>query len=94
MKPVANLSIMGAVGFQWRETTADAIYTQPNNPVPGTAGKGSSWTGAYAQLRVDYRFNSNLTGAMEAVHYKIGATLRQAGGHDSDYIGLELKYSL
>ena len=70
------------------------MYTQPNIPVAGTAGKGSAWTGAYAQLRVDYRFNPNLTGALEAVHYKIGDTLRQAGGHDSDYLGLELKYSL
>jgi hypothetical protein len=94
VKPIANLSIMGAIAFQWRETTADAIYTQPNNPVPGTAGKGDAWTGAYAQLRIDYRFSPNLTGALEAVYYKIGDTLRQAGGHDSDYLGLELKYSL
>lgn len=94
VKPVTNLSIMGAIAFQWRETTADAIYTQPNIPVAGTAGKGSAWTGAYAQVRMDYRFNRNLTGALEAVHYKIGDTIRQAGGHDSDYLGLELKYSL
>jgi hypothetical protein len=94
VKPLTNLSIMGAIAFQWRETTADAIYTQPNVPVPGTAGKGSAWTGAYAQLRLDYQFNANLKGALEAVHYKIGDTLRQAGGHDSNYLGLELKYSL
>jgi Alginate export len=94
VKPLENLSIMGAVAFLWRETTADAIYTQPGNPVPGTAGKGTPWTGVYAQLRVDYRFNPNLTGAVEAVHYHIGDTLRQAGGHDSNYAGLEMKYSL
>lgn len=94
VKPTANLSIMGAVAFQWRETTADAVYVQPNIPVAGTAGKGDPWTGAYAQIRVDYRFNANLTGALEAVHYKIGDTIRQAGGHDSDYLGLELKYAL
>ncbi len=94
VKPAANLSVMGALGFQWRETTADAIYVQPNIPVAGTAGKGSAWSGAYGQLRVDYRFNANLTGALEAVHYKIGNTIRQAGGHDSDYVGVELKYAL
>lgn len=94
VKPMTDLSIMGAIAFQWRETTADAVYTNPNIPVAGTAGKGSPWTGAYAQLRVDYRFDASLTGALEAVHYKIGDTLRQAGGHDSDYLGLELKYSL
>ncbi|WP_229177995.1 alginate export family protein [Bradyrhizobium ivorense] len=94
VKPVQNLSVMGALGFQWRETTADAIYVQPSIPVAGTAGKGSPWTGAYAQLRVDYQFDAHLKGALEAVHYKIGDTIRQAGGHDSDYLGLELKYSL
>ena len=85
---------MGALGFQWRETTADAIYVQPAVPVAGTAGKGSPWTGRYAQLRVGYRFDAHLTAALEAVHYQIGDTIRQAGGHDSDYLGLELKYSL
>jgi hypothetical protein len=94
VRPIANLSIMGALGFQWRETTADAIYVQPNIPIARTAGQGSAWSGAYAQLRVDYRFDANLTGALEAVHYKIGNTIGQAGGHDSNYVGLELKYSL
>jgi hypothetical protein len=94
VKPATNLSVMGALGFQWRETTADAIYVQPSIPVAGTAGRGSAWSGAYGQLRVDYRFNANLTGALEAVHYKIGNTIRQAGGHDSDYVGVELKYAL
>jgi len=94
VKPLSNFSVMTALGFQWRETTADAIYVQPNVPVAGTAGKGSAWTGAYAQLRMDYRFDAHLTGALEAVHYKIGDTLRQAGGHDSNYLGIELKYSL
>jgi hypothetical protein len=93
VNPITNLSVMGAIGLQWRQTTADAIYTQ-TSALPGTAGIGGLWTGAYAQLRVDYRFNANLTGAIEAVHYQIGETVRQAGGHDSDYLGIELKYSL
>jgi hypothetical protein len=93
VNPVAGLSVMAAVGLQWRQTTADAVYVQ-TNAVPGTTGTGGLWTGAYAQLRVDYRFNANLTGAIEAVHYQIGETVRQAGSRDSDYLGVELKYSL
>lgn len=92
VKPLEKLSITAGVGLQWRETTADAIYIQPNVAVAGTAGTGSRWSGVYTQLRADYVFNANLTGAMEAVHYKIGDTLRAAGGHDSNYLGLELKY--
>jgi Alginate export len=93
VNPIAGLSVMTAIGLQWRQTTADAVYVQ-TNAVPGTAGTGGLWTGVYGQLRVDYRFNANLTGAIEAVHYQIGETVRQAGGHDSNYLGVELKYSL
>ncbi|WP_374108230.1 alginate export family protein [Rhizobium leguminosarum] len=63
----------------------------PSIPVAGTAGGGDPWTGAYAQLRADYRFNQNLTGSVEAVHYQVGSTLRNAGGRDSNYFRAELK---
>lgn len=92
VKPLAGLSVMVALGFQWRQTVNDAVYVQPNIPLPGTAGKGGHWTGAYGQLRVDYAFNANFTGAVEAVHYDTGRVIRMAGGHDGDYLGIELKY--
>ena len=91
---MADLSVMAAMGLQWRATTADAIYVQPNVAVAGTAGQGSPWSGVYAQLRADYRFDAHLTGAVEAVHYKVGDTILRAGGHDSNYLGIELKYGL
>ncbi|MDE1150005.1 MAG: alginate export family protein [Azospirillaceae bacterium] len=91
IKPVAKLTLMGGTGLLWRQTTADAVYVQPNNAVAGTAGKGTPWTGIYGQLRADYAVTANLTTAVEAVHYVIGDTLRRAGGHDSDYLGIELK---
>ena len=91
VKPIDRLTLTGAVGLQWRETTADAIYVQPSVPLAGTAGRGSRWSGSYVQGRADYIFDANLTGAVEAVHYDIGDTIRQAGGHDSDYLGVEMK---
>jgi hypothetical protein len=90
--PVHGLKLMGAVGLLWRETTADAIYVQPDIPVAGTAGRGGRWSAAYAQLRADYTVNANLTGAVEINRYAIGDTIRSAGGRDSDYVGVELKY--
>ncbi|WP_239949735.1 alginate export family protein [Dyella terrae] len=92
IKPVSRLTLMAAVGFQWRESTADAIYVQPNIPLPGTAGQGSKWTGAYGQVRADYAFNANFTGAVEAVHYDVGRAIRMAGGRDADYVGVEGKF--
>jgi Alginate export len=93
VKPTDKLTLMGAVGLQWRLTDMDAIYVQPNNPVPDTAGKGNCWSGVYGQTRADYVFNANLTGAVEFVHYEVGDTIRRAGGHSSNYLGAELKYA-
>ncbi|CAN0622309.1 Alginate_exp domain-containing protein [Burkholderia multivorans] len=92
LKPSANLSLLGALGFQWRETTGDAVYQQGSQVVPGTAGRGSLWTGMYVQLRADWTIAANLIGSVEAVHFQVGDTIRQVGGSNSDYAGVELKY--
>jgi hypothetical protein len=93
VRPTEQLSVMAGVGLSWRLTTQDAVYTLPSVPVAGTAGNGNGWTGTYAQLRVDYAFNANLTGSLEAVHYQVGSTLRAAGGRDSNYVRAELKFA-
>lgn len=93
VQPAEDLTFLAAVGLLWRQTTQDAIYTLPNVPVAGTAGLGARWTGAYAQLRADYRFNPSLTGSVEAVHYQAGSSLRAAGARDSNYLRAELKFS-
>ena len=91
VSPTARLTIMGAVAAEWRMTTRDAIYTQPNVPVPNTAGQGTRWTGTYDQIRIDWKAMTNLSGAIEAVHFNAGDTVRAAGGSDSNYLGIELK---
>jgi Alginate export len=93
LKPSEKLTLLTALGFQWRETTNDAIYFQGNNSMSNTAGQGSSWTGAYIQLRADQKINSNLSVAAEGVHFEVGDTIKKAGGKDSNYLGLELKYA-
>ena len=93
VKPTDNMTLMAAIGLQWRQTTADAIYVQPNQPLAGTAGRGGAWSGAYGQIRLDYAFNANLTGAIEAVHYEIGDVIRKAGGHDGNYLGAQLTFA-
>ena len=90
--PTERLAVMTAGGLQWRLTRADAVFTQPIRPIAGTAGRGSRWTGGYAQLRADWGINRLLAAAVEAVHYDIGSTLRVAGGHDGNYLGVELKF--
>lgn len=93
VNPTPRLTVLGAIAAEWRMTTGDAIYTQPNVPVPRTLGTGHLWTGAYAQFRVDWRASANLSGAVEVVHFDPGETIRTAGGRDSNYLGVELKFS-
>lgn len=93
VNPSSRLAVMGAVAAEWRMTTQDAVYTQPNVPVPNTAGRGSRWTGTYEQLRLDWKASTSLTGAIEAVHFIAGDTIRAAGGSDSNYLGVELKFA-
>lgn len=92
LKPSSRLALLAALGFQWRETTGDAVYQQGNAIVPGTAGHGTRWTGMYAQLRADWTIADNLIGSVEAVHFQVGNSIRSVGGSNADYVGVELKY--
>jgi hypothetical protein len=83
---------MLAVAPQWRQTAADAVYTQPNIPVPGTAGPPDSYTGTYFQLRLDWVLNPHITFAIEAVHFAVSDVIRNAGGRDADYVGVQLAF--
>lgn len=92
VQPAQGLKVMAALGLQWRATVADAVYAQGSAAVPRTAGNGSRWTGAYAQLRTDWTITPHVTAAVEAVHFQVGDTLRAAGGKNADYLGIELKF--
>jgi Alginate export len=90
--PLTKLKLMGAIGVQWRETTADAVYTQPDVPVPGTVGHAGRYTGTYGQFRGDWAVTYHVSLALEVVHFAIGDAVREVGGHDSNYVGAEFKY--
>ncbi|MDR5805800.1 alginate export family protein [Caballeronia sp. LZ001] len=92
LKPKSKLSLLAGVGLQWRETTADAVYGQGSAVVPGTAGRGSRWTGFYTQVRADYNVAANLVASVEAVHFQVGSSLRDLGASNADYVGAELKF--
>jgi hypothetical protein len=92
LHPATDLKVMLATACQWRETVADAVYTQPNIPVANTAGRSGRYTGTYGQLRLDWAVTPYASVAVEFVHFAIGDAIRRAGGHDSDYLGAELKY--
>lgn len=92
LHPRRSLKLMLAAAGQWRETTADAVYTQPNIPVAGTAGRPGRYTGTYGQVRADWAATAHIALALEAVHFAVGDAIQRAGGHDGDYLGAEIKY--
>jgi hypothetical protein len=92
LKPTRRLTMMLAAAAQWRESTADAVYTQPDIPVTGTAGHGGAYTGTYYQLRTDWQMSEHFASALEAVRFDISDALREAGAHDSTYVGVEVRF--
>lgn len=92
MAPTTGVKLMAAAGLLWRQTTQDAVYVQPDIPVPGTAGKPGKRSGTYAQLQLSWIAARNLVLAMEADRYFIGQAVRNAGGHDSNYFGAEVRW--
>ena len=92
LKPNPSLTAMVAAAALWRETTADAVYTQPNIPVSGTAGEGGRFTGNYYQIRFDWLMSYHFTSALEVVHFDVAEALRAVGGKDSNYVGVEIKF--
>jgi hypothetical protein len=92
LHPTAGLQLITAVGMQWRETTADAVYLQPNIPVAGTAGHPGRYTGTYGQGRIEYAATSHLALALEVVHFQIGSAIHTVGGHDGNYAGAQFTF--
>lgn len=87
----SSVKIMFAAAAQWRQNTADAVYAQPDIPIPNTAGRPGAYTGSYGQVRLDWTIDRATSFAIEAVHFAVGDALRRAGAHDSNYVGVEIK---
>lgn len=90
VRPSPTLKLMFAVAPQWRQTTGDAVYTQPTVPVPGTAGQPGKRTGTYEQFRADWAYSRSVSFALEAVHFGVSDVIRRAGGHDGNYLGMQV----
>ena len=92
LTPLQNVKLVAAIGMLWRQTTHDAIYAQPDIPVPGTAGEPGRRSSTYGQLQLNWNAMRSLAFALEADRYFVAPALRRAGGHDSDYVGVEVRW--
>jgi hypothetical protein len=92
LSPLTNMKLSSAIGVEWRETIADAIYTLPDLPIPDTAGRGGRYVGTYGQFRADWGLTPHIALALEAVHFVAGTTVVSVGGRDTNYLGVEVRY--
>jgi hypothetical protein len=90
--PTKDLQLITAIGMQWRETTGDAVYVQPNIPVAGTAGHPGRYTGTYGQGRIEYAATPHIGLALEVVHFQLGSAIHAVGGHDGNYAGAQFTF--
>ncbi|RUL78997.1 alginate export family protein [Dyella choica] len=90
--PRDGVKLTASFGMLWRQTLQDAIYVQPDIPVPGTAGKPGRRSSIYAELQVNWNAARNLAFSLEADRYFVAPVLRRAGGKDSNYLGVEMRW--
>jgi hypothetical protein len=90
--PSKTVKLSYGLASQWRETTQDAVYLQPNIPLAGTAGRPGRFTGFDHQLIGGWTVNKHITLSLEADRFEVADVIRRAGGHDSDYLGCEFKF--
>ena len=92
LRPAAGVKVLAALGTLWRQTTRDAVFAQPNLALPRTAGAPGRRTAGYVQLRIDWAAARNIALAFEADRFDVADVVRAAGGHDSTYLGAELRW--
>lgn len=87
-----NLTVTPAVDFLWRQSTDDAIYRQPNVPIARTAGNPARFTGSQWQLTSTWTPDPHVEVNAAYVYFASGQAIRDAGGGDSQYLGLWAAY--
>jgi hypothetical protein len=92
LTPRTGVKLLMALGGLWRETTLDAIFRQPNIPLSGTAGRPGRRTASYAEFRLDWAITRAWAAALEIDHYDVAPAAQRAGGHDSNYLGAEIRW--
>jgi hypothetical protein len=73
------------------EDWTDRLGRLPSFPWRTLSRLLGRYTGKYAQLRLERELSPNATASAETLHFAVGDAVKQAGGRDSGYLGVELK---
>lgn len=92
MQATSRLTIELGWNALWRHRLADAVYTAPLIPVPGTAGRPGRYTGHQSILGFSWRPKSQVSVSGQYVHFEIGDAIRRAGGRNVDFLTLSAAF--
>jgi hypothetical protein len=92
VKPLTSVTVVAGWDFVWRETTKDAVYTNPLVPVAGTAGRGGKFTGNQLSLDVIWQADRHVQVSGSYVHFDTGGALAPVHGRDVDFAMLSVSY--
>ena len=92
LMPTPAFTIVLSAVVLWRQTTADAVYRQPNLPIAGTAGTPKRYTGTQYYVTPTWQITPHLLISATYVHFTVGHAIRSAHGADSDYFSSWLTY--
>jgi hypothetical protein len=91
LTPKAGVKLIASGGMLWRQTTHDAVYAQPDIPLPHTAGLPGKRSSTYGEVQANWSATKNLAFSMEFDRYFVASALRRAGAEDSNYLGVEAR---
>lgn len=92
LSPAKDISVNFGADVLWRESTQDAVYRQPNIPIPGTAGNPHRFTGIQEFVLGTLQIDPHASLSATYVHFAVGDAIKQAGGGNSDYVGTWVAY--
>jgi hypothetical protein len=70
----------------WRASRSDAVYSAPLSAIDGTAGGNGRFIGQQVIARVEWTPLPNLEVAAEGVIFRVGDSLRRAGGNNVTFV--------
>ncbi len=88
--PFKQLSMSFHWNFFWRMEKNDAVYVRGLIPLPGTAESDGHFVAHVPSVSVDYQLNRYVALDLNYSHFFTGDVIDDAGGHDINFLKLEL----
>jgi hypothetical protein len=90
--PTNSMNLSFSVGERWRQSTSDAVYTQPYIPLAATLGNRERRVGEQYEFNMTWQANRHLVILAQALHATAGPAILLAGGRSVNYAMLTAQF--